>query len=61
VNIVDQLIDPASGSFTVRMELPNPDDRLVGGVNCRARFSFDTPQPASSGSYSLSPTAQLQE
>jgi RND family efflux transporter MFP subunit len=61
VTVVDQLIDPASGSFTVRMELPNPDDRLVGGVNCRARFSFDTPQPASSGSYSLSPTAQLQE
>ena len=61
VTIVDQLIDPASGSFTVRMELPNPDDRLVGGVNCRARFSFETPQPVSSGSYGLSPTAQLQE
>jgi RND family efflux transporter MFP subunit len=41
VNIVDKLIDPASGSFTVRMTLPNPDDRLVGGVNCIARFELD--------------------
>ncbi len=45
VTIVDQLIDPASGSFTVRMALPNPDDQLVGGVNCIASFSFDTPDP----------------
>jgi len=43
VSIVDKLIDPASGSFTVRMTLPNPDDRLVGGVNCLARFNLDTP------------------
>ncbi len=52
VTIVDQLIDPASGSFTVRMELPNPDDRLVGGVNCLANFSFDTPQPVSDDVFS---------
>jgi RND family efflux transporter MFP subunit len=45
VTIVDQLIDPASGSFTVRMALPNPGDQLVGGVNCIASFSFDTPVP----------------
>ena len=47
VTLVDQLIDPASGSFTVRMMLPNPDDRLVGGVNCVAEFAFDTPVPGS--------------
>jgi RND family efflux transporter MFP subunit len=52
VTIVDQLIDPASGSFTVRMELPNPDDKLVGGVNCLANFAFDTPQPASGDVFS---------
>ena len=61
VTIVDQLIDPASGSFTVRMKLPNPDDRLVGGVNCRARFGFDTPQPVSGGVLGNSPTALLGE
>ena len=43
VSVVDKLIDPASGSFTVRMLLPNPDDRLVGGVNCLARFDLDAP------------------
>ena len=52
VTIVDQLIDPASGSFTVRMELPNPEDKLVGGVNCLAKFAFDTPEPASDDLYS---------
>lgn len=43
VTKVDQLIDPASGSFTVRMTLPNPSDELVGGVNCIATFEFATP------------------
>jgi len=52
VTIVDQLIDPASGSFTVRMELPNPDDKLVGGVNCLADFAFDTPEPTSGDVFS---------
>jgi RND family efflux transporter MFP subunit len=45
VNIVDKLIDPASGSFTVRMALPNPKEKLVAGVNCLARFDFETPSP----------------
>lgn len=43
VTVIDQLIDPASGSFTVRMALPNPGDKLVGGVNCMVRFNFKTP------------------
>ena len=43
VTVVDQLIDPASGSFSVRMALPNPDDKLIGGVNCIAIFNFETP------------------
>lgn len=43
VTVVDQLIDPASGSFTVRMAVPNPGDELVGGVNCIARFNFKAP------------------
>jgi hypothetical protein len=52
VSVVDQLIDPASGSFTVRMLLPNPEDKLVGGVNCLANFAFETPEPASDDIYS---------
>ena len=52
VTIVDQLIDPASGSFTVRMLLPNPEDKLVGGVNCLANFDFKTPEPSNGDVYS---------
>ncbi|MCP3852228.1 MAG: efflux RND transporter periplasmic adaptor subunit [Gammaproteobacteria bacterium] len=40
VTVVDQLIDSASGSFTVRLAIPNPDDKLVAGVNCIARFNL---------------------
>lgn len=52
VTIVDQLIDPASGSFTVRMALPNPGDELIGGVNCLARFNFPAPPLASRSVFS---------
>ncbi len=45
VAVVDQLIDSASGSFTVRMVLPNPEEELIGGVNCVARFEFNKPAP----------------
>ena len=52
VTVVDQLIDPASGSFTVRMALPNPGDELVGGVNCMANFGFKTPDPLRQNAFS---------
>lgn len=52
ITVVDQLIDPASGSFTVRMALPNSDEQLVGGVNCIAKFNFPTPSPIRQGIYS---------
>lgn len=45
VTIVDKLIDPASGSFTVRLALPNPNDKLIGGVNCIARFNIPSELP----------------
>lgn len=38
VTIVDRLIDPASGTFGVRLELPNPDYRLPSGLKCTVRF-----------------------
>ncbi len=45
VTIVDKLIDPASGNFSVRLALPNPSDKLIGGVNCIARFNFSSELP----------------
>ena len=38
VTIVDRVIDPASGTFGVRLELPNPDYRLPGGLKCSVNF-----------------------
>lgn len=42
VIVIDPMADAASGTFRVRLELPNPDRSLLGGVKCKARF----PQPA---------------
>ena len=42
VAIVDRVIDPASGTFGVRLELPNPDYRLPGGLKCMVTFINET-------------------
>ena len=39
VDIVDQIIDAASGTYTVRVKLPNPGHRIAAGLKCRVRFS----------------------
>jgi len=36
---IDRVIDAASGTFRVRLELPNPDNRIPAGLKCRVRFS----------------------
>ena len=49
VTIVDRVIDPASNTFGVRLELPNPDYRLPSGLKCTVRFAGVTaaePLPA---------------
>ena len=38
VAIVDPIIDSASGTFGVRLELPNPDRALPAGLKCRINF-----------------------
>ncbi|MFB3111528.1 MAG: efflux RND transporter periplasmic adaptor subunit, partial [Gemmatimonadales bacterium] len=32
------VIDSASGTFGVRLELPNPDHSIPGGVHCQIQF-----------------------
>jgi RND family efflux transporter MFP subunit len=39
VSIVDKVIDAASGTFQVRMDLPNPNAALPAGVKCKVAFS----------------------
>lgn len=40
VTLVDSLIDAASGTFAIRLNLPNPDRSIVGGLKCRALFQL---------------------
>ena len=38
VTVVDRVVDAASGTFGVRLELPNPDYHLPAGLKCRLRL-----------------------
>lgn len=38
VKVVDRVFDSASGTYGVRLELPNPKGALPGGVRCQVTF-----------------------
>jgi RND family efflux transporter MFP subunit len=38
VRVVDRVMDPASGTFGVRLELPNPNGSISAGVRCSVEF-----------------------
>jgi RND family efflux transporter MFP subunit len=38
VSIVDKVVDAASGTFGVRLELPNPGNYIPGGLRCSLTF-----------------------
>jgi len=40
VVIVDKVVDAASGTIGVRLELPNPSNRLPAGLKCRVEFNL---------------------
>jgi multidrug efflux pump subunit AcrA (membrane-fusion protein) len=46
VAVVDHVFDAASGTFGVRLLLPNPDLRLPAGMRCKVRFGSFPPRPA---------------
>lgn len=39
VILVDRVIDPASNTFRVRLEMPNPDSALPAGLRCKVDFT----------------------
>ena len=41
VTIVDKVIDAASSTFGVRLELPNGEDQMPSGMKCLVRFEID--------------------
>ena len=44
VKIVDKFIEAASGTFRIRLELPNPDHRLPFGLKCKVVFQNVLPK-----------------
>lgn len=39
VKVIDQVLDSASGTFGVRLLLPNPKRKIPAGIRCRADFT----------------------
>ncbi len=39
VTYIDKVIDAASGTFGVRLEMPNPEQGVPAGLKCRIQFS----------------------
>jgi multidrug efflux pump subunit AcrA (membrane-fusion protein) len=37
--VVDRVVDAASGTFRVRLELANPGNRIPAGIKCAVRFA----------------------
>ena len=38
VVVVDKVLDAASGTFGIRLDLPNPNRKLPAGIRCQAQF-----------------------
>jgi RND family efflux transporter MFP subunit len=49
VTLVDQVIDPASNSFRVRLTLPNADQRIPSGLRCKLDIGGSTRPAAKPG------------
>jgi len=45
VMVVDRVVDSASGTFGVRLELPNPDYEIPAGLKCKIRFETGKSAP----------------
>jgi RND family efflux transporter MFP subunit len=45
ISVVDHVFDPASGTFGIRLTLPNPGNTLPGGQRCKVTFDFPS-EPA---------------
>ena len=38
VSMVDRVVDAASGTFRIRLALPNPNHRILAGLKCKIKF-----------------------
>jgi len=49
VKVVDPVVDAASGTIGIRLELPNPKHELPAGTKCWVRFPIAAEHPAPKG------------
>ncbi|MFO1098474.1 MAG: efflux RND transporter periplasmic adaptor subunit [Xanthobacteraceae bacterium] len=56
VTVVDRVLDAASGTFGVRLKLPNSELLLPAGIRCKVRFEMRTAQTTQEGA---SPTGTI--
>jgi RND family efflux transporter MFP subunit len=57
VTVVDQVLDAASGTFGVRLALPNPGFRLPAGIRCKVLFEAPDATPVQQPTSMLETTA----
>lgn len=57
VSVVDRVADAASGTFLVRLNLPNPDHKLPSGLNCMVRFKAKPAESLQASSPPKTPAA----
>jgi membrane fusion protein, heavy metal efflux system len=56
VTLVDKVLDAASGTFRVRMQLPNPNGSVPAGLRCKVEFAEGgAEKPTSAGASIVSP------
>ena len=48
VSIVDKVVDPASNTFRVRLEMPNPQNDIPAGLRCKVDLGIKIPSSAPS-------------
>ena len=46
VKTVDRVVDAASNTFRVRLELPNPSGALPAGLRCKIELALKLPEPS---------------
>jgi RND family efflux transporter MFP subunit len=49
IKVIDSVFDTASGTFGVRLELPNPQDKMPAGIRCKVDFPALRGLPAKPG------------
>ena len=61
VKTVDRVIDAASNTFRVRLELPNPNGALPAGLRCKVDLALKTPQarPSTPPATTVSPKSMM--